>query len=252
MKHYDAARFCSAVYPRDDEGPDDVDEFLDAYFTAEGFDLVTVRTDSQFAAVVRDQATHDVAVVFRGSNDAKDWALNIKAKNVRSKRFPGKIHAGFSEAFEEIVDPVKQAIAQLWDRKNQATRLSIYGHSLGGALATLLALDLNEVRFRISDVATFGSPRVGNRSFARSFDWLFGHKSTRYVNENDVVPLLPPWALTRSVHVPRLVWLTKEKQLARIPFLRYIRSWMFSRRQILGDALSDHSSRAYARKLKDA
>jgi predicted lipase len=42
------------------------------------------------------------------------------------------------------------------------------GHSLGGALATLAAFDIqSRFHFKHCDVVTFGAPRVGNTAFAR-------------------------------------------------------------------------------------
>ena len=48
-----------------------------------------------------------------------------------------------------------------------ATKLVVTGHSLGGAMATLFAMDL-VVNEGVSDVSlvTFGSPRVGNAAFS--------------------------------------------------------------------------------------
>lgn len=46
--------------------------------------------------------------------------------------------------------------------------LYVIGHSLGGAMATIAAVDLR-VKLRLPDVRlyTFGSPRVGNEIFSR-------------------------------------------------------------------------------------
>jgi pimeloyl-ACP methyl ester carboxylesterase len=255
LTHYNAARYCEAVYPQGDDTSEDVAEFLGAYFEREGFDVLLVETATQFAAVIRDPQSKNVSVIFRGSNDSNDWALNVKAQNIHDPRLPGKIHAGFNQAYREIEIPLKSAIARLWDLTSASstqTTLSIYGHSLGGALATLLAMDLPEVRLRIADVSTFGSPRVGNKTFARAFNWFLGHRSTRYVNENDIVPTLPPWLFGRSVHVGRLAWLVNGRELARIPPLRYLAAWLFSRKNILGDSFNDHSAAQYVAKLRTA
>ncbi len=45
------------------------------------------------------------------------------------------------------------------------------GHSLGGALATLTAYDLQaEFGFRELQCYTFGCPRTGNHAFARDYE----------------------------------------------------------------------------------
>ena len=60
--------------------------------------------------------------------------------------------------------------------KNEHSRIRIIGHSLGGALATIMALDIiynvswvAEMRENVS-VRTFGSPCVGNAHFVGLFN----------------------------------------------------------------------------------
>ncbi|KNC81501.1 hypothetical protein, variant [Sphaeroforma arctica JP610] len=67
----------------------------------------------------------------------------------------------------------------------------ITGHSLGGSLATLFALDC-AIRFPElkSTVYTFGSPRVGNKNFAAYYDEKVPH-TFRLVNDGDVVTGVP-------------------------------------------------------------
>jgi pimeloyl-ACP methyl ester carboxylesterase len=66
------------------------------------------------------------------------------------------------------------------------------GHSLGGALATLLALDVaaNTV-FTSPAVYTYGSPRIGDSLFAATYDQVVKN-SWRVANRVDIVPALPP------------------------------------------------------------
>jgi hypothetical protein len=73
--------------------------------------------------------------------------------------------------------------------------LRLAGHSLGGALATLLALDTvaNGV-FPRPVVYTFASPAVGDKLFAGRYDAAVPD-SWRIANRNDIIPHLPPlWA----------------------------------------------------------
>ena len=68
----------------------------------------------------------------------------------------------------------------------------IAGHSLGGALAVLAALDLTLNRkLPVQGVYTFGQPRVGDRTFARSVKKTLGDRMVRFVNNRDVVPQVP-------------------------------------------------------------
>jgi predicted lipase len=69
----------------------------------------------------------------------------------------------------------------------------VTGHSLGGALAAICALDLV-----LSDITTgenlelitFGEPRVGNAEYAAAMD-KYVPQSYRVVNKRDLVPHLP-------------------------------------------------------------
>lgn len=74
------------------------------------------------------------------------------------------------------------------------------GHSLGAALATIAALDLttfqNSQSLHLSSdrvmCVTFGSPRVGNRSFSRTFRRMVPF-SFRWAAVGDIVTKVPFW-----------------------------------------------------------
>jgi pimeloyl-ACP methyl ester carboxylesterase len=70
--------------------------------------------------------------------------------------------------------------------------VTICGHSLGGALATLLALDVaaNTV-FNEPAVYSYGSPRTGDSLFASTYNQVVKN-SYRIANRLDIVPTLPP------------------------------------------------------------
>ena len=74
------------------------------------------------------------------------------------------------------------------------TSLTICGHSLGGALATLLALDVAAnapAPFNHPTVYTYASPRTGDETFAARYGQLVS-TTFRIVDNVDVVPELPP------------------------------------------------------------
>ena len=90
------------------------------------------------------------------------------------------------------------------------------GHSLGGALCTLLAADLGASvksgsrNFTVTAI-NFGSPRVGNRAFVAMYNDLVPD-SVRVVNGDDLVPTLP--ALLGYRHVDHGVRIDTDGGLA--------------------------------------
>jgi triacylglycerol lipase len=68
--------------------------------------------------------------------------------------------------------------------------LVVTGHSLGGALATLLVTDLNAATALKPQAWTFASPRVGDAVFAARYGGL-STVSWRIYNQADVVPYFP-------------------------------------------------------------
>jgi pimeloyl-ACP methyl ester carboxylesterase len=72
------------------------------------------------------------------------------------------------------------------------TSLTICGHSLGGALATLLALDVaaNTGLGSALTSSTYASPRTGDPSFADTYNQVVPN-TVRIANRLDLVPKLP-------------------------------------------------------------
>lgn len=64
--------------------------------------------------------------------------------------------------------------------KDGLSRVLITGHSLGGAVAALLALYAAETYpdLRV-DVVTFGAPNVGNAAFGRRFNSAVNNRHVR-------------------------------------------------------------------------
>jgi hypothetical protein len=143
-----------------------------------GFNVPATGTEA-FAAI--DNATGDAFVVFRGTapGDIKDLGTDL---NVRPIAWTGggNVHAGFATAFDSVRGEI-----QAWlDRNAARSTLTLAGHSLGAALATLAMSQWQATR-----LITFGCPRVGDARFAET---ITPGVSTRYVGCCDIVCNVPP------------------------------------------------------------
>ena len=85
---------------------------------------------------------------------------------------------------------VRASIASALNDVASDTRKTVLGHSLGGAMAILAAVDVTRNFGRTSvDVCTTGGPRVGKVDFRRSFDRVIS--SCRVTDQFDIVPHVP-------------------------------------------------------------
>lgn len=141
---------------------------------------------SGFALVVpgRGARANELAVVTRGTATTYDWLSNL---HVAIARGPGgyMVHAGFQHVYESIVDRVVGYL-----RGRNPSTIHCVGHSLGGAVANLVAA-------RLSGIAeiklyTFGAPRTGLNPFAGNLtEALQAGNIHRAYNPSDPVPMVP-------------------------------------------------------------
>ena len=98
------------------------------------------------------------------------------------------VYEGFQDAFHAAALRIGEIIGR--ERENRQVWLT--GHSLGGALAVLLAATLLESGIPVMGLYTFGAPRVGDSKFASLLDdGLAGAAHWRVANEGDLVPHVP-------------------------------------------------------------
>lgn len=137
--------------------------------------------------------SHDkIIVTFRGTRTFED---NESDQDLFQIPYPfarnaGKTHRGFTCIYQSARSGLLDELHKL----SPAKKLFVAGHSLGGALAVLAALDLAvNTRFKNLFVYTYGSPRVGDPVFASTFNYMVKN-SIRIANVHDIIPTLPEQA----------------------------------------------------------
>lgn len=133
-------------------------------------------------AYVASDAT-DVLVACRGTEPSEINDIIADANFFPTRHHKaGWVHRGFYGEYQKVIGGIKDAIKQ-HDPKGTKT-LWICGHSLGGAMALLVAVELQPN----GACHTFGQPRVGTQKFLDLIEFSY----YRYRNNNDAVTVVPP------------------------------------------------------------
>jgi len=170
-----------------------------------------------FVAIQQDMAI----VAFRGTVTIGNALTDAEAALVHHGLFPGLVHYGFCRAVETVYPTVRT----LLDLLPPGLRIWVTGHSLGGAMASLVAHRLAADGYAVRGVYTYGSPRAGDRHFHDAYRL----PNYRFVNDNDLVPHLPMRWCYR--HVGQLKLLTRDGGLLEEEI-----HWKHKKRQLVKHA----------------
>jgi triacylglycerol lipase len=149
-----------------------------------------------FAATLQNPAR--LVIAFRGTDSILDVVSDVEYGQDALDLSPGlanagQAHEGFTGVYKSLRNQLLGVLAG-----QPAVPTFITGHSLGGAIASIAALDAasNAGNLPRPTVYTFAAPRAGDPTFAALFDARFNGaditSSWRIVNRNDAVPYLPP------------------------------------------------------------
>jgi hypothetical protein len=163
--------------------------------------------------VAIDNTNALIVVSFRGSESWRNYLADLNLPLTPTNLCPGCTGAaGFLDAWSEVATTVAAAVKTA-HAAHPDYRIVSTGHSLGGAIATLAALDLRKQGFVVDMVSswwfddqkggrqktdkrwqgTFGAPRVGTDSMARLMsgqDPAQG-RNFRVTHKYDPVPSMP-------------------------------------------------------------
>ncbi|KAL3613671.1 Dolichyl-diphosphooligosaccharide-protein glycosyltransferase subunit dad1 [Castilleja foliolosa] len=192
-----------------------------------------------YVAVCTDRAEiarlgrRDVVIAYRGTATCMEWAENLRVTlaglpdDMAHDDKKSMVQSGLLSLYTSsdgtrpsLRDTVRDEVRKILSKYGNDGPLSITvtGHSLGAALATLTAHDINTT-FKdvvgpkpLVTVVSFGGPRVGNKSFRRQLE-KSGTKVLRIVNADDPVTKVPGFVVNEPVNdngeMGMLTWIKK-------------------------------------------
>lgn len=169
-------------------------------------DVETFNAKSSQGFVAKHQKI--IVVSFRGTDQIVDWLDNTNF--MQHEISLGRVHKGFYFALQDIWQDMQKTIKKYRDNGQS---LWITGHSLGGALASLAAIDLVEQDQPFNGTYTFGQPRCCDRKIARIMNVEAKSRLYRFHNQNDIIPRMPQRSMGYS-HLGTFVYIDKDKKLS--------------------------------------
>lgn len=152
-----------------------------------------------------DTLEREIRLLFAPSNSSMDWKNNFKfpAKLYKNQENKFYVAVGWGNCYkscnDEIMDELINAI-----KKNPQFKVTIAGHSYGGAMSVLAAEDLH---YRLSikpDVVTFGAPKPLYGKVTKEYFLSCCHTVNQYAHVNDIVPKMPPFPLYENMNVVKI------------------------------------------------
>ena len=142
--------------------------------------------------VERDDKAKIQYIVVRGTSD--DTTLNedfdVKLRDDRATKIPS--HTGFDLDARAVWKD-----AQPFMKNGYQTFL--VGHSLGGAVAAILGIYMIEDGYKVDKIYTYGEPRFTTSKGVAQLGFL---PLLRVVDENDLIPLVPPGVVNNKQYGP--------------------------------------------------
>ncbi|OIT18984.1 PREDICTED: phospholipase A1-II 1-like [Nicotiana attenuata] len=169
--------------------------------------FVAVATDEGKVALGR----RDIVIAWRGSVQTMEWFndfdfIQVSAPEIFGQKSIPKVHHGWysvytsndsrspfskASARDQVLGEVQRLVEQY---KNEEITITVTGHSMGAAVATLNAVDIVFNGFNKGFPVTaflFASPRVGDENLKKTFSKLVNLRALRVRNAPDIVPNYP-------------------------------------------------------------
>ncbi|KAK6162655.1 hypothetical protein DH2020_002496 [Rehmannia glutinosa] len=170
----------------------------------------------------------DVVIAYRGTATCMEWVENLRVAlttlsgDMAQSDRESMVQSGFLSMYTSTVGPrpslqdsIRDEIQKILTKYgDEPLSITVTGHSLGAALATLTAHDINTTfkHAPLVTVVSFGGPRIGNKNFRSQLE-KSGTKVLRIVNSDDPITKVPGFVLnegsTKMSEIRPLKWVQK-------------------------------------------
>ncbi len=181
-------------------------------------------------------------ISIRGTANIENAMVDISLKLKPDADIGVALHAGFAFAAKQVFTELKPLL-------KPGYKIRLTGHSLGGAVALILAMYLDENQFDVDRVITFGQPKVTNIPGTEKFQHL---DIIRVVTPHDLVPLMPLFDpldinnLDVFWHAGKEVILLEESSYAILEGTSsMLRATKFTQKPLSPENLKDHQMSVY-------
>eukprot|EP00340_Litonotus_pictus_P008908 CAMPEP_0170516642 /NCGR_PEP_ID=MMETSP0209-20121228/2808_1 /TAXON_ID=665100 ORGANISM="Litonotus pictus, Strain P1" /NCGR_SAMPLE_ID=MMETSP0209 /ASSEMBLY_ACC=CAM_ASM_000301 /LENGTH=157 /DNA_ID=CAMNT_0010801599 /DNA_START=450 /DNA_END=920 /DNA_ORIENTATION=+ len=133
-----------------------------------------------------------------GMEEKKELNKGVKLEEILDKREEEEIevYEDFLTVYLSVREEIKEVLNKLWKAEYS---ICSSGHSLGGALANIFALDFhnllkhneNHSSNDILHLFTLGAPRVGNLAFANAVNKAVNGFNMRITFNEDIITEIP-------------------------------------------------------------
>lgn len=186
--------------------------------------------------------THDIGV--EGTEDFEQLLIDARALPLAGRELSIVVHRGFEAVAAAIFgDLAARGVLR------EGYRIRLTGHSLGGAVAVLLAVYLEQRGRTVDRVITFGQPMITDADGVAAVASVM-RRTVRVVACDDVVPFLPPIGYAHGGAVLLLLdrpyFQIEDADIGRpfwVPLVQDTRHMLENRRLFSGHAMADYIER---------
>lgn len=129
-----------------------------------------------------------IDIAIRGTANLDDVLVDLNASAQIDDVLQIPLHSGFRSVAGEVYAALQRLLS---DTELTTYSFRLFGHSMGGAVASIVSMYLHQAGGNVETVVTFGAPRFTTNEGARKYQVL-NQRTFRVVRCDDVVPFLPP------------------------------------------------------------